>query len=140
MRLQPQVKKDFLYILAGVGILTVVMWGVFAALHFTVAPAVPFDWTVLLGGFCGALVAAGNFYYLARSVQKAASMEGKAAELAFRRSYTGRMLLHGLWVVLALKLSCFQWAAAVLPLLFPRVVIHTRRKELSSGKEASDSL
>ena len=47
MRLQPQVKKDFLYILAGVGILTVVMWGVFAALHFTVAPAVPFDWTVL---------------------------------------------------------------------------------------------
>jgi hypothetical protein len=141
MRLQPQVKKDFLYVSAGVVILTFVMWGVFAALHYTVLPKVPFDWTVLLGGAGGMLVAIGNFYSLARSVQKTASLEGSKAELAFRRGYTGRVLLHGLWVVLAVKLSCFQWTAAVLPLVFPRLVILTRKRDASPPrKEASDSL
>lgn len=140
MRLQPQVKKDFLYVSVWVSVLTAVMWGVFALLHFTVLKKVPLDWTVFLGGLCGAAVAIGNFYYLAISVQKTASKEGASAELAFRRGYTARMLLHGLWVVLAVKLSCFQWAASILPLLFPRVAILARRKALSHGKEASDSL
>jgi len=143
MRLQPQVKKDFIYVSSGVGILTAVMIGVFAALHYTVLPQIPFDGTVLLGGVCGALVATLCFYDLARSVQKTASCEdSKRAELMFRGGYTRRMLLHGLWVVLAVRLDCFQWAAAVGPLLFPRVVILlTRRRDVrQKGKEASDSL
>ena len=138
MRLQAQVKKDFCFISVGVAITAVVMLAAFALLHFFVTEKVPFDYTVVLGGVFGALAAIGLFFDLAVSVQRTAAAEDpKRGELIFRNSYTRRMLLHALWVVLAVKLPCFHWAAAFLPLLFPRLVILlTRRKDaLDKGKE-----
>ena len=40
-----------------------------------------------------------------------------------QKSYSKRMLLQALWVAAAVLLPCFQWAAGVIPLLFPRVTI-----------------
>ncbi len=143
MRLQAQVKKDFIFVSVGIAIATVVMLVVFALLHRFATPKIPFDRTVILGGVCGALVAILLFFDLAVSVQKTAAAETPVqGELIFRKSYTRRMLLHALWVVLAVKLPCFHWAAAFLPLLFPRLVILlTRRKDaINKGKEANNSL
>jgi len=143
MRLQAQVKKDFMFVAVGVAVTTVVMLVAFALLHRFATERIPFDRTVVLGGVCGALAAIGLFYDLAVSVQKTAAAETPTkGELIFRKSYTRRMLLHAAWVVAAVKAPCFHWAAAFLPLLFPRLVILlTRRKDaLNKGKEAPNSL
>ena len=143
MRLQPQVKKEFTYVSVGTGVLTVMMIVAFAVLHFAVSVKIPFDTRVLLGGVCGALVAVGCFLDLALCVQKVAAMESgsASAELAFRRGYSRRMLVHGAWVIIALKVSWFNPVAALIPLTFPRIMILTRKRSASDpGKEASNGL
>ena len=143
MRLQPQVKKEFTYVSVGAGILTVLMIIAFAVLHFAVSDKIPFDTRVLLGGICGALVAVGCFFDLALCVQKVAAMESgsASAELAFRRGYSRRMLVHGVWVIAAMKLSWLHPVASLVPLVFPRIMILTRKRSASDpGKEASNGL
>ena len=143
MQMQPQVKKEFMYVAVGTGIITTLMIIVFAALHFAVSYKIPFDVRVILGGICGALVAVGCFLDLALCVQKVAAMESKSpsAELAFRRGYSRRMLAHGAWVIIALKASWLWPVAALLPLVFPRIIILMRKRSASDlGKGAKNGL
>ena len=110
--LAPAIKKET----KRVGIFTfsgvVVMWIVFVILHACMPEKVPFDYTVILGGFLGGLMGV--------TVQKVASEANEDnARLRMKASYSRRTLLQMAWVVVAIAAPCFQFAAGILPLLFP---------------------
>lgn len=117
MRLQSAVKKETLHIAAGTAAGVAVMFAVFALLH-------RFDLTVAAGGLAGGAVAVVNFLLLGLTVQK---ITGEANEERGRKlmqfSYSMRMLLMALWLILAVSAPVFHWVAAALPLLFPRLTI-----------------
>lgn len=118
--IQPAVKKETkkvaLYTIAGV----VLMWIVFGILHSAMPEKVPFDYTVILGGIGGGAVAILNFFLMGLTVQKVAACEEEgAARARLKASYSQRMLLQMLWAVAAMAAPCFQFAAGLVPLLFP---------------------
>ena len=143
MKIQPTVRQETLRIAKGTGILTIVMLLMFALLN-------KFDLTVLLGALLGSSAAIMNFFLLGLSVQKAADMmkgveippepeesedgeevpvppappELAQAKQRMQLSYTGRMIMMGAVGILALALPCFHAVAAVVPFLFPRLIIH----------------
>ena len=98
----------------------IVMWILFFVLHLAMPEKVPFDYTVILGGLAGGLVAVGNFFFMGIAVQKvAADTNEDSARTRMKASYSQRMMIQMLWVVLAIVLPCFQFVAGILPLLFP---------------------
>ena len=118
--IQPAVKKEtkkvIIYTLTGI----VLMWIVFAVLHGTMPEKVPFDYTVILGGLGGGAVAVLNFFLMGLTVQKAAACEDEgSARMRLKASYSQRMLLQLGWGIAAIIAPCFQFAAGILPLLFP---------------------
>ena len=143
MKIQPTVRQETLRIAKGTGILTVVMLLVFALLN-------KFDLTVLWGALLGGSAAVLNFFLLGLSVQKAADLmkgvefppepeetedgedapapppppEVTQAKQHMQISYTFRMILLAAVGILGLTLPCFHAVATVLPLLFPRLIIH----------------
>ena len=122
--LQPAVKKET----KRVAVLTIVgvalMWAVFAVLNFMVFDSVPFDYTVILGGMGGGIVAVLNFFLMALTVQKVAAAEDEgSARSKMKASYTQRMLFQMLWVAAAIIIPCFQFAAGIAPLFIPSLGI-----------------
>ena len=102
------------------------MWAVFGIGHLAVPEQIPFDYTVLLAGFIGGMVAVLNFFLMGLTVQKIVSMEDdKQAAAKMKASYSQRMMLQLIWGVLAIAVPCFQFVAGILPLLFPNIVIKT---------------
>jgi len=143
MKIQPTVREETLRVAKGTCILSVVMLLVFALLK-------QFDYTVLLGALLGTCAAILNFFLLGLSVQKAADMmkgvefppepepdeedgetpaaptppEVVQAKQRMQMSYTGRMIMMAAVGILGLTLPCFHAVATVIPLLFPRLMIH----------------
>lgn len=60
--IQPAVKKETKRVAGITATGTLVMWIVFFAFHMGMPEKVPFDYTVILGGICGSLVAVLNFF------------------------------------------------------------------------------
>lgn len=141
IHIQPAVKQETRKIAVGVAALTAVMLLVFYLLGY-------FDVRAVLGAILGAAAAVGNFFLMAMGVQRAAEkMNGVEAaadpeaadpesesekQLAQRKknakhgmqlSYYGRMLLIIAVAALAIYVPCFNPAAALLPLLFPQLVV-----------------
>lgn len=122
--IQPAVKKETKKVMLYTGAGVVLMWIVFAVLHGVMPDQVPFDYTVILGGMGGGIIAVLNFFLMGLTVQKAASCEDESAARArLRASYSQRMLLQMLWAVAAIAAPCFQFAAGLIPLLFPSLGI-----------------
>ena len=122
--LAPAIRKETrrvaIYVIIGVA----VMFVVFAILHGKFPERVPFDFTVILGGICGGIVAVLNFFLMGVTVQKVTDLENEAdARNMMKASYSRRMMMQGVWVVLAILLPCFQFAAGLIPLLFPGIGI-----------------
>lgn len=122
--IQPAVKKETrriaVYTAAGV----VVMFAVFAVLHAVMPEKIPFDYTVILGGIIGGLVAVLNFFLMGLTVQNVASTtDEELARKKMKGSYSQRMLLQMVWGIVAIAAPCFQFVAGLLPLLFPSVGI-----------------
>ncbi len=118
--IQPAVKKETKKVAFSTLTGVILMWIVFAVLHFSMPDKVPLDYTVFLGGICGGAVAVLNFFLMGLTVQKvAASTDEDSARTKMKASYSQRMLLQMLWVVLAIAAPCFQFVAGIAPLLFP---------------------
>lgn len=121
---QPAVKKETKNVILYTAIGLAVMWAAFGVLHAFLPEKVPFDYQVILGGLGGGLVAVVNFFLMGLTVQKVASTTDEdAARMKMKASYSQRMLLQMLWVVLAIAVPVFQFAAGILPLLFPSLGI-----------------
>ena len=117
---QPAVKKETKRIIKITIVGLILMWILFAVLHFTMPDKVPLDYTVFLGGIGGGAVAVLNFFLMGLAVQKAASasVEG-TARMKLKASYSQRFLMQILWVILAIVAPCFHFVAGIAPLLFP---------------------
>ena len=61
--IQPAVKKETRRVAVITAAGTVIMWVVFFGLHMGMPEKVPFDYTVILGGLFGSLVAVLNFFH-----------------------------------------------------------------------------
>lgn len=155
MKIQPTVRQETQRIAKGTCILTVVMVVVFALFK-------KLDYTVVLGAALGAATAILNFFLLGLSVQKAADMmkgvefppepedgdeeedkpapptppEVIQAKQRMQLSYTGRMILMAAVGILGLTLPCFHAVATVVPMLFPRLIIHLWNMNQKKQKEA----
>ena len=109
-KLQPAVKKETMNIAIYTGVGTVVMFILFFVLCKFIPDTVPFDYTVILGGVGGFIVAVLNFFLMAVTVQKVASEEDeKRARSLMKLSFSRRMLLQVVWLIVALAAPCFFW-------------------------------
>ena len=129
MKISAAVKMETGHIALGVAALTAVMLAIFWIFG-------AMDASVLWGALLGSGYAVLNFFLLGITVQKAAGMEkeGKAKSL-IQFSYSLRMLaLFGV-AVLGFVLSCFHWAAVIIPMIFPRVTILMMGFRKPKGKE-----
>ena len=117
---QPAVKKETKRVVMITGAGLILMWILFAILHFTMPDKVPFDYTVILGGIGGGVIAVLNFFLMGLAVQKAASATDEGtARMKLKASYSQRFMMMILWVIVAIVAPCFQFAAGIAPLLFP---------------------
>lgn len=123
-QVQPAVKKETIRVAACTSAGVILMWILFFVLHRIMPEQVPFNYTVFLGGLGGGIVAVLNFFFMGLTVQKvAASASEDAARMSMKASYSRRMMLQMLWVVVAIAAPCFQFAAGIAPLLFPSLGI-----------------
>ena len=117
---QPAVKKETKRAVKITAVGLILMWILFAVLHFTMPDKVPLDYTVFLGGIGGGAVAVLNFFLMGLAVQKAASASDEGtARMKLKASYSQRFLMQILWVILAIVAPCFHFVAGIAPLLFP---------------------
>lgn len=117
---QPAVKKETKRVVKITAVGLILMWILFAVLHFTMPDKVPLDYTVFLGGIRGGAVAVLNFFLMGLAVQKAASASDEGtARMKLKASYSQRFLMQILWVILAIVAPCFHFVAGIAPLLFP---------------------
>ena len=117
---QPAVKKETKRVVKITAVGLILMWILFAVLHFTMPDKVPLDYTVFLGGIGGGAVAVLNFFLMGLAVQKAASASNEGtARMKLKASYSQRFLMQILWVILAIVAPCFHFVAGIAPLLFP---------------------
>lgn len=117
---QPAVKKETKRVVKITAVGLILMWILFAVLHFTMPDKVPLDYTVFLGGIGGGAVAVLNFFLMGLAVQKAASASDEGtARMKLKASYSQRFLMQILWVILVIVAPCFHFVAGIAPLLFP---------------------
>ena len=117
---QPAVKKETKRVVMITGAGLILMWILFAILHYTMPDKVPFDYTVILGGIGGGVIAVLNFFLMGFAVQKAASATDEGtARMKLKASYSQRFMMMILWVIAAIVAPCFQFVAGIAPLLFP---------------------
>ncbi len=127
MKLQSAVKRETVLTAAGTAVLSAVMILVFFGLHAAMPGKVPAGLPVVLGGVLGCAVAVGNFFLMAVTVQKVASIENyENAYHAMQISYRYRTFLQLIWCVLAMVLRFINPVAGILPLLFPSLLIKVR--------------
>ncbi len=123
-KVQPAVKKETerVAVCTAAGIL--LMWAGFAVFHFLFPGKVPLDYTVFLGGACGGVIAVLNFFLMGLTVQQVASSnDEEMGRMRMRASYSKRMMMQMLWVIVAAVAPCFHVIAGMLPLLFPGIGI-----------------
>lgn len=98
------------------------MVGVFALLGY-------FDYTVVLGGIFGGILALGNFFFMAlasnAAADKAAEQDVKAGKSAMKVSYRMRLLIIGVLLFLLAKSGHCNVIALVCPLffVFPSIMV-----------------
>ena len=101
----------------GVVALSLVMVGVFAVCGY-------FSYQVVFGALFGDFVCILNFYLLANCVSKAVEKDEKSAKAYMSSTYTLRMLVIAVAIIVAIKNpQYFNYLATAIPLLFPRIVI-----------------
>ncbi len=94
-KVQPAVKKETRRVAMITAVGLVLMWILFAVLHFAMPDKVPLDYTVFLGGIGGGLIAVLNFFLMGLAVQKAASATDEGtARMKLKASYSQRFLMH----------------------------------------------
>ena len=121
---QPAVRKETKKVAVSTIIGVVLMWVAIFILHMVTPENVPFDYTVFLGGIGGGVIAVLNFFLMGLTVQKvAATSDEDAARMRMKSSYSQRMMMQMLWVIIAIVAPCFWFVSGILPLLFPSLGI-----------------
>lgn len=116
MKFSNDMRANIIKVSMGVLILTALMLVIFAVIK-------KFDITVLWGALLGCGFTILSFLMLSVSVQMSVDRSKNGAQGLMGISYTVRLMLTATMVILAIKLPVFNYIAAVIPLIFPRLVI-----------------
>ena len=124
MKLQEASKKELRRISIGTLILSAALVVALWALSL-VGVGIFGIWDFLSVVF-GTVTAIGNFYILCLTIQKAVEIQDqKQMKMKFQVSYNARMLIQGIWVIVALLVPQLDVVAGAVPLLFPHFIIIT---------------
>ena len=111
------VLKETALVAAGVAIGTACMVGVYALIG-------RYDLSVLLGGLVGAVLAIGNFFFMAviatLAADRAEKQDVQAGQKLISTSYPLRLLVLGVILFACGKSGLFNILSLVIPLLFIR--------------------
>ena len=116
LNVQKAILDETRHIAIGVLAADVIMCGIFLLLG-------QLDHTVVLGALWGSLFAVGNFFFMGLGVQKAMDMED-GAKRYMQKNYTLRMFFCVAGMAVAVKVPFFHSIAALVPFLFPKIVIY----------------
>lgn len=112
--------RETALVAVGEAICVALMYGVYALLG-------KFGIPVLLGGLVGALLATGNFFFLAviasLAADRAQTQEVADGQKMVRSSYLVRLLVLAGLLILCAKSGFFDLLALLLPLVFMRPVL-----------------
>lgn len=139
MKLQKAVRQETVAVAAGTGIGCIALILLFLIVYLIFPQsAVRFDYRVVLGALCGGAVAVANFFLMAVTVQNVVNVENRDDALRMMRvSYRNRMLMRGIWIIVAIFAPCFHYAAGIIPLFIPSLVIKIRGIRMGiTGKTA----
>lgn len=128
MKLQKAVKQETVAVSIGTGIGCIALILLFL-IFYLIFPesAIKFDYRVVLGALAGGAVAVANFFLMAVTVQNVVNVENRDDALRMMRvSYRNRMLMRGIWIIIAIVAPCFNYAAGIVPLFIPSLVIKIR--------------
>ena len=126
--IDPVVLKETRFIAAVVLILSGLMQVVFLALG-------AWNYTVLLGTLWGMLLAVGNFFFMARTVEKAVGLDPKDVKKKVQSSLQLRLLGLVLGCVIGGIVPFMHTIAVLVPQFFPRIGVAVRGMMLKGGKE-----
>lgn len=132
MKMTPEVRRTVGGIAVGTAVLTAVMLVIYALLG-------RWSLSVLLGAAIGAICAVLNFYFMARSLQKAADRAAGEGQVKVRAQlgYMLRMLGMIGAAVLAIVVLKTDALATLLPYIFPSLaakVLGARQKKTQGGE------
>lgn len=100
------------------------MWIALAVLHPMMPDKLVLDTKAIISGIIGGAIAIINFLIMGLSVQSIAATEDQdLAKKKMKVSYSQRMALQLIWVVIAAVAPCFYLVSGILPLLFPSLGI-----------------
>ena len=140
MKLQKAVRQETEAVAIGTVIGCIAVIALFLVLHLIFPEStVPVDYRVILGALCGGAVAVANFFLMAVTVQNVVNVTNRDDALRMMRvSYRNRMLMRGIWVIVAIFAPCFNYAAGIIPLFIPSIVIKIRGIRMGvTGKPAA---
>ena len=126
--IDPVVLKETRFIAAVVLILSGLMQIVFLVLG-------KWDYTVLLGTLWGMLLAVGNFFLMARTVEKAVSLNPEDVKKKVQTSLQLRLAGLVLGCVIGGLVPFMNTFAVLVPQFFPRIGVAVRGLMLKGGKE-----
>ena len=126
--IDPVVLKETRFIAAVVLILSGLMQIVFLVLG-------KWDYTVLLGTLWGMLLAVGNFFLMARTVEKAVSLNPEDVKKKVQASLQLRLAGLVLGCVIGGLVPFMNTFAVLVPQFFPRIGVAVRGLMLKGGKE-----
>ncbi len=143
MKLQSAVKKETVAVATGTGIGCLALIALFL-IFYLIFPesSVKFDYRVVLGALVGGAVAVANFFLMAVTVQNVVNVTNRDDALRMMRvSYRNRMLMRGIWIIIAIVAPCFNYAAGIIPLFIPGFVIKLRGIKMGvTGKNAAPTV
>ena len=119
MKLDPTIKKETGFIVAGETILVALMLAGFFVLR-------RFSLPVVFGALLGGLTAVGNFFLMGLTVQKAVDKPPEDRARLVRVSQSLRLLAVGAIAALAIAVFKFDIWATLIPLFFPRIIVTVR--------------
>jgi hypothetical protein len=140
MKLQSAVKKETVAVATGTGIGCLALIALFLVFYLIFPESsVKFDYRVVLGALVGGAVAVANFFLMAVTVQNVVNVTNRDDALRMMRvSYRNRMLMRGIWIIIAIVAPCFNYAAGIIPLFIPSFVIKLRGIKMGiTGKNAA---
>lgn len=112
----PVIRRETLRIAIGELLLSAAMQLVFLLLRY-------WDMTVLYGNLLGIFAAVLNFYLMCLTVAKAVSLDPDGARRRIKASQMLRLLMLLAFALIGVLLGCFNTAATLIPLFFPRIII-----------------
>ena len=115
MKIDPAIRRETRRVACGIAVADLLMFGVFLLLK-------KFDYTVILGALLGSAAAVLNFFLLGITMQKAADREDGQKKLV-QSSYSLRMMMICLTIILGAVLPVFHTVAVIVPFLLNTPII-----------------